>query len=567
MRSRSRPGAGRSLYAGSLRAAATRLPPEGAARYPPSVEVAELVIEKNGQSLLHVRLTQAETYIGRMPTNDVVLPDDAVPDVAAVLLDRGAHRFMLRDASEGTLTLAGQPLPSDEIELTDGAVVGLGPYELRLKVRAAAHRGRDTRLMGGDEEGTPNWQANLRHGGQVIRLSSRPFNIGSSDDNDLVLEDSFVSSYHCRIANRRGRWILSDLDSTNGTKVNGLKVHEAELPIPATIEVGHAVLQLEALPEPSATSPMMFEGMIAASEAMRKVFRLIDRFADAREPVLVFGESGSGKELVARALHDRSRRRAEPYLALNCGALNSQLIESELFGHVRGAFTGALRDKVGAFEATSRGTLFLDEIGELPLDLQPKLLRVLETSTVRAVGSTKEVPVDTRIIAATHRNLEQMVQQGAFREDLFHRLFVLSLSISPLSQRPEDISALAEHFLQAHAPRPMSLANDARRVLESYDWPGNVRELRNVIVRAILMTDADTIRAADLQFTKDAFSRPLRDARRTLRNRDANERERILTTLEAVNGNKTEAARVLRMSKSTFYDRLRRYGITSKEPE
>ncbi len=533
------------------------------------MEVAELVIQKNEQSLLHLRLTQAETYVGRMASNDVVLPDAAVPDVAAVLIDRGAHRFFLRDASDGRLTVGGGRPEADEIELTDGAVIDLGPYRLRLNVRPAAafDRGGQTNAL--SAEGEHSWRANLRHRGQVYPLESgRPFNVGSHDDNDLVLRDAFVSGFHCRISNRGGRWMLSDLDSTNGTKVNGLKVTEAELPIPATIEIGTAKLMFEGPPaEVAPADATVFQGMIAASAAMRHVFSLVERFASAREPVLIFGESGCGKELIARALHDRSARREGPYLALNCGALNSQLIESELFGHVKGAFTGALRDQMGAFEATSRGTLFLDEVGELPIDLQPKLLRVLETSSVRAVGGTKEVAVDTRIIAATHRNLEQMVDQGTFREDLFHRLFVLSVAIPPLSQRPEDILALADHFLRSQAPRPMTLAPDAQRSLESYDWPGNVRELRNVLVRAILMTDGDTIRAADLQFTKDAFSRTTRDARRTLRNRDANERDRIISTLEAVNGNKTEAARVMRMSKSTFYDRLRRYGIPTKDPK
>ena len=537
-------------------------------RYPACVEVAELVIQKNEQSLLHLRLSQAETYIGRMPSNDVVLPDEAVPDVAAVLIDRGAHRYFLRNVTDNLLTVDDARPPTDEVELTDGAIIGLGPYRLRLTVRAGTRLdlGGPTNVMSNDSDDAAP-QVRLRCEDQLHSLSiTKPFNVGSHDDNDLVLRDGFVSGFHCRLALRRGQWMIVDLDSTNGTKVNGLKVSEAELPVPATIEIGRATLIFEAVPdEESNADATVFQGMIAASPAMRRVFGLVERFADAQEPVLVFGESGSGKELIARALHDRSKRHDGPYLALNCAALNSQLIESELFGHTKGSFTGALRDKIGAFEATSGGTLFLDEVGELPLDLQPKLLRVLETSTVRAVGGTKEQPVNTRVIAATHRNLEHMVEQGTFREDLFHRLFVLSLAIPPLSQRPEDVLALAEHFLRTQAPRPMSLGPDAKKSLEHYEWPGNVRELRNVIVRAILMTDGDTIRSSDLQYTKDAFGRQMRDARRTLRHRDASERDRIVSTLEAVNGNKTEAARVLRMSKSTFYDRLRRYGIPTKE--
>jgi len=304
--------------------------------------------------------------------------------------------------------------------------------------------------------------------------------------------------------------------------------------------------------------------MIAESPGMRRVCDLINRLANAKDAVLVTGESGSGKELVARALHESSRRRSKPFLALNCGALSSTLIESELFGHVKGAFTGAETDKEGAFEATDGGTLFLDEIGELPLELQPKLLRVLESSCVRRIGGLREIPVDTRVVAATHRNLEDLVALGEFREDLFHRLYVLSIPIPPLRERPEDILPLVWHILANHAPdRNIDIDDGAQAALVAHPWPGNIRELRNVIVRAILMNDGDVLTAESLQFSRDAFPRPSREARGARRS-EQEEREEIIRALERAGGNRSEAARMLGVSKSTFHDRLRRFGISSK---
>lgn len=293
---------------------------------------------------------------------------------------------------------------------------------------------------------------------------------------------------------------------------------------------------------------------------MHRVFDLIERFANATEPVLITGESGTGKELVARALHDASDRSEGPFLALNCGGLGHGLIEAELFGYMKGAFTGANQEKLGAFEATSGGTLFLDEIGELSLDLQPKLLRVLESSSIRRVGGTKEISVDTRIVAATHQNLQQRVEEGDFREDLFHRLFVLSIRTPPLSERPQDILPLARHFLKS-AQKHRMLDDSAEAKLTDYTWPGNIRELRNVMTRAVVMTAHDVITGDDLVFYGDAFTKRSKDARRSVRQRDQNERLRLVEALEKSGGNRAQAARNLGLSRSTLHDRLKRYGI------
>jgi DNA-binding NtrC family response regulator len=537
------------------------------------VSIAELVFLRGEQSLLHLRLERAEICIGSNPTSDVVVPDPSVPDVAALLIDRGAHRFRLRDLTGGRLTINGKKLDDDEIDLDDGDVMTIGPYELRLHVRVEERpvrtRYNRTAVLGQEKKSGGDALV-IYQGERHLVRGDRPFNIGGDEDNDLVLVDEFVSSFHCRITRQGGRWFVSDLESTNGTEVNGLRVRDAELPIPATIRVGRAIIRFE-LPSSSdtpvkeLTTAPSFHGMIAESPRMRRVFELINRLAKHAEPVLIMGESGTGKELVARALHDQSHRSGKPFLALNCGALTPTMIEGELFGHVKGAFTGAIADKPGAFEATDGGTLFLDEIGELPLELQPKLLRVLESKCVRRIGGTKEIRIETRIVAATHRNLEDLVEQGLFREDLFHRLFVLSVKIPPLRERPDDIVALTKHFLALQSPeRTLELDASAEEALLGHSWPGNIRELRNIIVRSILMLDGDVITAGDLQFSKDAFSKSSKDARRSVRQLEETERERILEILERSGGNRAEAARLLGMSKSTFHDRLKRYGISAK---
>jgi DNA-binding NtrC family response regulator len=533
--------------------------------------VAELEFRRGDEDLLRFRLERAEVCIGSHPTCDVVVPGDGIPEVAAVLLDRGAGRFRLRDLGGGALSVRGREPVGEELDLADGDVLSLGPYTLELRLRAgervAASAGHTAHL---DREQRARARAFVVHEGVRHPLpQGRPFNVGCADDNDLVLDDPYVSTYHARLYEQDGRWFLVDLESTNGTDVNGLRVREAELPVPATLTLGRAKLAfgVEATPAAGSPAPDRFHGMIASSAPMREVFRVIGRLAPAAEPVLIVGESGCGKELVARALHDASPRAAGPFLALNCGALSASLIEGELFGHTRGAFTGASADRAGAFEATDGGTLFLDEIGELPLDLQPKLLRVLEAQAVRRVGGTREVPVRTRVVAATHRNLEELVREGRFREDLFHRLFVLSVRIPPLRERPEDVLALARHFLSTQSPRPMTLTAEAAARLRAHPWPGNARELRNVLVRAVLLGEGTVIDAGDLAFAHGVFGQPALDARRALRRHDEEERQRLVAVLEQANGNRAEAARLAGVSKSTFHDRLKRHGIPLKHRE
>src|SRR5579863_7314555 len=245
-----------------------------------------------------------------------------------------------------------------------------------------------------------------------------------------------------------------------------------------------------------------FESILAKSASMVEIFRTISKIAEFKTTVLISGESGTGKELVARAIHARSSRKAAPFIALNCGAIPENLLESELFGHKKGAFTDASSDRRGLFEEATGGTLFLDEIGELPVNLQVKLLRVLQEETIRRLGDTKDVKVDVRIIAATHRDLTADVKAGRFREDLFYRIHVLSIHIPPLRERREDVNLLIDHFLTRNNARLgtsiRGLSPEVRRLLLEYAWPGNVRELENTIERAMVLAETDLLEEGDL---------------------------------------------------------------------
>jgi len=307
-------------------------------------------------------------------------------------------------------------------------------------------------------------------------------------------------------------------------------------------------------------------GFVGASRAVRELAELVGRAARSRHPVLLTGESGSGKELVARAIHEGSGR--GPFVAVNCGAIPEQLLESELFGHEKGAFSGADRAKAGLLETAHGGTAFLDEIGELPLPLQPKLLRALEDGEVRRVGSTEARRLDFRLLAATNRDLEELARQGGFREDLYWRLAVLHVHVPPLRDRPSDITLLAEHFLDAarrdHPGAPARIAPDTMALLTAYAWPGNVRELRNAIQRAATLATGEEIRPADLPPRIHDAGRAagvvVSATRRPLTIREL-ERAYILEMLRQVDGNKSRAAELLGLDRKTLYRKLTEYRL------
>lgn len=304
-----------------------------------------------------------------------------------------------------------------------------------------------------------------------------------------------------------------------------------------------------------------FQGMLTCSPAMLQVFRLVERVAQGDETVLVRGETGAGKELVARAIHDLSRRRNGPFHAINCAALPANLLESELFGHARGAFTGAVRDRPGHIQLAHGGTLFLDEVAELPLELQAKLLRVLETRTVMPVGARDAIPVDVRFISATHRSLRREVEAGRFRADLMYRLRVVPIFLPPLRDRPEDVLLLAQRFIEEgnrRGPRRIEeISPEALALLQAHDWPGNVRELQNVIRYAFVVGEGPILLPTDLP---PEFFEP-DEVRKGAQGQSSAEARRILQVLSEVGGNREEAARRLGISRATLWRRMRSLGL------
>ncbi len=338
--------------------------------------------------------------------------------------------------------------------------------------------------------------------------------IGRDPWCDLVLTDPRVSGQHCEIVLGNDEVRIRDLESTNGTLCNGLRVIEAFLEPGTTIHVGDSELRLEAGQGRRVLERSPFDPtgqLIGTAPAMQRLFDMMSRVAPLGLSVVLLGETGTGKTAVARAIHDMSQRSSRPFISINCGALPPDLVESTLFGHVKGAFTGAHRSAAGIFEQADGGTVLLDEIGEMPLALQPKLLQVLESRKVRPVGGQAEVDVDARLITATHRVLAQDVADGRFRQDLYYRIAGLELTLPPLRERPEDLPLLAQSFLSRHAeaarrgpataPFLHGIGENALRMLKDHPWPGNVRELDNVISRAVALAAGPLLRADDILLT------------------------------------------------------------------
>jgi DNA-binding NtrC family response regulator len=333
--------------------------------------------------------------------------------------------------------------------------------------------------------------------------------IGSMEDNDIVLADDTVSRYHCRIIQDDTSYVLIDNASTNGTFINKVRVREAFLKPGCTVGIGQSQLKFNAREEEVQIVPSRADrcgSLIGGNAKMREIYSIIEKIAPTATTVVIDGETGTGKEVVAQSIHSLSPRSRNELVVFDCGAVPPNLIESELFGHEKGSFTGAVMSREGLFEMADGGTLFLDELGELPIDLQPKLLRALEQREVRRVGATKAQKVDVRIIAATNRNLEDEVRAGRFRQDLFYRLSVVRLHLPSLRDRADDIPLLVQHFLDSgfynRTPngqlRVRGVARDAMTALQHYPWPGNVRELVNVVERAVSFCDHQLIEASDL---------------------------------------------------------------------
>jgi DNA-binding NtrC family response regulator len=410
--------------------------------------------------------------------------------------------------------------------------------------------------------------------GDVIR-------IGKVDENDLVLPEETVSRVHCEILRDGRGYLLRDLHSTNGTFLDGAEIREAYLRSGSVITVGTVQLKFQPFEQRIEILPSdkdRLGELVGSSLRMREIFGLIERIAPTEATVLIEGETGTGKDLVARTIHTMSRRRAAPFIVVDCGAVASSLIESELFGHEKGAFTGAAMTRQGAFELASGGTIFLDELGELSLDLQPKLLRVLEQREIRRVGGNKTIKVDIRVIAATKQDLKREVQKGKFREDLYFRLSVVPVMMPALRDRKEDLPLLVKSFMarmaESGAP-PADLDDAALSSLLAHDWPGNIRELRNVLERGMYLQPPggkEPVKLVSLPVPSESAHEggggPAFDA--SLSYRDNKERwehefeKRYLKWLmQRSQGNISRAAREADMDRKYLHKLLKKHSIVS----
>lgn len=422
----------------------------------------------------------------------------------------------------------------------------------------------------------------------TLDFQKRVITIGSHPDCEFCIQENSISRQHAKIELDEKGYRLVDLDSKNGTFIGDLRINDVYLNSPMTFRCGAVEIDFELgsdAIEVSISNENHFGNLLGQSLAMREIFGLLSRVAPTPATVLIEGESGCGKELVAAAIRQNSDRAQKPFVIFDCSAVSKDLIESELFGHVKGAFTGAVSDRKGAFLQANGGTLFLDEIGELSLELQPKLLRALENHMVRPVGSEKSYPVDVRVIAATNRSLSNEVQNGNFREDLYYRLAVIKIDLPPLRKRKEDLPILVEHFLEESSkkfnrPAP-NVTFSTMQKLRAYNWPGNVRELRNFIERACLLANDDRIETrflntkSDLSNSEQSSSNdsaayvelvleqqtPFKEAKQTIV--EQFELQYWKKLLETTNGNISKAARLSDMHRKSVEYIVRKLNLKS----
>jgi transcriptional regulator with AAA-type ATPase domain len=450
----------------------------------------ELVFFRRGTEMLRVALERQRTVLGRADSCDVVLPDPEVsPQHVALRYD--GTRCLLEDLSgKGTL-VAGSLLTHGE--LPEGADLTLGPWRAMLRLT-------DVQPPQAQEpRGTPA-QLRVKQGDTEVihEIGAESFTLGTDPANAIVMQDRFISPQHLQVTRRGTGFHVRDLSSTHGTFWGGIRLFEAEIPLNTLLSVGETELHFEPVP----ADPQSLHGIIGREPSVRQMVEQASRVEGYIAPVIILGEAGTPKEQVAQILHDSSPRAGQPFVSLNCAALPKELIERELFGHEKGAFAGADSQRKGAFAEAHGGTLFLDEIGELPLELQPRLLRALERGELKPLGASRAQRVDVRVVAATHRDLLAHTRAGQFREGLYYGLCVIRVMLPPLRQRGRDLEPLARHFVQAHAPKGqrVSLTLAALDKLHQHSWPGNERELRSAILRALLLREGLEIDARDISW-------------------------------------------------------------------
>lgn len=411
--------------------------------------------------------------------------------------------------------------------------------------------------------------------GKKVAVGGRPVLIGTHPVCDLRLEDPKVSRKHLSLEATPEGLRIKDLQSSNGTYADAVRVTDAIKPLSgatvAVVRCGDTVLRIKPAPVPSVppSKRSRFGGLVGSGVAMREVFAVLELAAPTDATVLLQGESGTGKELAARAIHDHSERASGPFVVLDCSAINAQLIDSHLFGHKRGAFTGSVDDRKGAFVLAHGGTLFLDELGELPLESQAKLLRALEARTVQPLGSDERLPTDARVIAATHMDLSKMVGEGMFRFDLFHRLAVVHIHLPSLKERLEDLPDLIQSFYEGRGIPAGEIKGPPLQALQRHSWPGNVRELRNLLERSWVLGGAVPFQELQvwLQSSEPAqtavldVSLPFKEAKERLVH--AFERRYLAAVLHQYQDNLSQAAEHAGINRRHFRKLIEEHGLKS----
>jgi transcriptional regulator with GAF, ATPase, and Fis domain len=407
--------------------------------------------------------------------------------------------------------------------------------------------------------------------GLTLEAAGRTLTLGSAPDNDLVLNDPLVSRRHCEIELAESGFRVRDLGSTNGVRIAGARVYDAAYDADSELALGETRISISLLSgteDREQSSALRFGDLLGCSSKMRQLFADLERLAPSQLSVLIEGETGAGKDVVAESIHRASARSEGPYVVFDCGAVAPTLIESELFGHERGAFTGATSARAGVFEEAHGGTLFLDEVGELPKELQPKLLRVLEGNALKRLGGRTAVPVNVRVLAATNRNLLAEVTRGQFRQDLYYRLAACKVEVPPLRERRDDIRMLVEHFL-VHEGSALSAARVPEHVWEmfaAHRWPGNVRELRHAVQRLVIapelslrMVTGDSKDEPPKTPRASADIVPLRVARRDAA--ESFERGYLVDLLERAEDNPVRAALLAEVSRQMIQKMMRKHGL------
>jgi transcriptional regulator with PAS, ATPase and Fis domain len=537
----------------------------------------ELSIIRRNRPFMRYPLKVSQIKIGSSCSNDLVFTDDGVAKFLCIIEEREGGFYLIDKSGNGTVI---NNKKFHEKQLAEGDRIDVGSVAIifnRAKEDSSTQQQFDKPLRRVTSVLSYNQQAEeiiseevqLRDAeGKITLIEDSTFNIGTDEGNQLVLRDPYVSRYHCRIYRKEDKYFIQDLNSTNGTWVNDVRVSAAEICHGSKIKVGTTRFVFECRSHNEKISPWShweFHGMVSKDNKMRKLFSLVWHIASYDIPVLIQGETGTGKEMLARTLHKLSPREKRPFIAVNCAAISKELVESELFGHERGAFTDAYYSSNGAFKEANGGTIFLDEIGDLPLNMQAKILRTLETGEVKKIGKAKPDYVNVRVIAATNRDLRQMMLNGEFRKDLFYRLYVVPITIPPLRERVQDIELLTNYFISQFSQlnSKIRIAPASVEKLKMHDWPGNVRELKNTIARAIICRSGKSITPHDITFPLEGLTDRVRSKIIETKGKSLEEIEKeiIIGELKRYKWNKKRVCESLGIARSTLHNKMKQYKI------